>query len=741
MTAPALAPLAPAFRALVRDRLRARAAAAGLDGLLVLAPGNVTYATGWHFSVNERPMGLWIPVDGEARLFVPLLELENALDVPGVGVATYDEFPGEVPPVLWMIGETGARRLGIDALEARLLETAHTQLTHLDLADHVRPERVVKHDAELALIREAARFADRVLERLLAAGADIIRQGGTELDLMADATGHARAALLATHGAAFQGTKVGITASVHSGPRAALPHGAVLARQPRPGEPVIAGIGCSLGGYHAESGATFVCGTPSAEQRRVMQAMDESNRATIDALARADAPAPRSTPPRWRPFAPPASTPPSVTASATGWASRATKRRGSPRAMRRRRRPAWSSRANPASTARASTAGAPSRRSSSAPAPSKWPVVFKPRIRPRRGRSPSETPSAMTRRDFLTAATASALVAPPSSARAGAAAQPGGANTTGPARLQLIRNATAIIRYGGKTLLLDPFLSPAGALPAFNNTPNPRPNPLVELPMPAAQVVAGIDATLLTHPHVDHWDPVARELLPKEGAIFVQPSDRERVTTAGFTAVRAVESTLTWEGITIARTGGQHGRGATGQRMGTVSGYVLARAGLPTVYIAGDTIWCPDVADAIRAHAPDVIVVNAGAAQFLEGGLIIMGLDDVFEVCRAAPRATVIAVHLEAVNHCLLTRVANCATASAAPTCGRRCVSRATAKTCHSERHAARGRSSSTATAVFTENALTEPRSCPNLPPGATRRSPSRCSTCRSRTWSSPGAC
>jgi L-ascorbate metabolism protein UlaG (beta-lactamase superfamily) len=262
----------------------------------------------------------------------------------------------------------------------------------------------------------------------------------------------------------------------------------------------------------------------------------------------------------------------------------------------------------------------------------------------------------MTRRDFLTAATTSAFVAAPSAIRSRGAAQTRGANATSPARLQLVRNATAIIRYGGKTLLLDPFLSPAGALPAFNNTPNPRPNPLVELPMPAAQVVAGIDATLLTHPHVDHWDPVARELLPKDGAIFVQPSDRERVTTAGFTAVSAVESTLTWEGITIARTGGQHGRGATGQRMGTVSGYVLARPGLPTIYIAGDTIWCPEVADAIRTHAPDVIVVNAGAAQFLEGGLIIMGLDDVVEVCRAAPRATVVAVHLEAVNHCLLTR-------------------------------------------------------------------------------------
>jgi Xaa-Pro aminopeptidase len=101
---------------------------------------------------------------------------------------------------------------------------------------------------------------------------------------LAAATAPARAALMAAHGQAFQCTKVGITASVHSGPRAALPHGAVLARRPLAGEPVIAGIGCSLGGYHAESGATFVCGAPTAEQRRVMQAMDDANRATIDAL-------------------------------------------------------------------------------------------------------------------------------------------------------------------------------------------------------------------------------------------------------------------------------------------------------------------------------------------------------------------------------------------------------------------------------------------------------------------------
>jgi Xaa-Pro dipeptidase len=281
-----LAPLSPAFRERVRDRLRRRAQAAGLDGLLILAPGNVTYATGWHYAVNERPMGLWLPVDRDPSLLVPHLESENAGDVPGVRVATYDEFPGDVPPVLWMLEQTKARRLAVDLIDGRLVDAARARVDRFELDDHVLAARAVKQPEEIVLVREAARFADLVLERLLACGADIIRHGGTELDLMADCTGHARAELTATHGLAFQGTKVGLTASVHSGPRAALPHGTVVSRHPRPGEPVIAGIGCSLGGYHAESGVTLVYGAISVEQRRVMQAMDDATRATVDALGR-----------------------------------------------------------------------------------------------------------------------------------------------------------------------------------------------------------------------------------------------------------------------------------------------------------------------------------------------------------------------------------------------------------------------------------------------------------------------
>ncbi len=53
--------------------------------------------------------------------------------------------------------------------------------------------------------------------------------------------------------------------------------------------------------------------------------------------------------------------------------------------------------------------------------------------------------------------------------------------------------------------------------------------------------------------------------------------------------------------------------------MGAVSGFVLAAAGEPTLYIAGDTIWCEEVRTALEQHQPDVVVVNAGAAQLAEG--------------------------------------------------------------------------------------------------------------------------
>lgn len=281
-----LRPLPASFFATARDRLRARAGAAGLDGLLLLRAPNLAYATGLFLSANERPMGVWVPVDGDPILMLPGLERENAANTGITDARFYDEFPGDVPAELWMLDQVGRRAIGIDGLDAALLDAARNRTTRLDMTDHAMIERSVKQAEEIALTVEAAGFADLFLERLHKAAGDIISQGGTEADLMADAMAHARGALFAKHKTTFAGTPMGITASVHSGPRAALPHGAVLERVPQPGETLIAGIGASLGGYHAESGVTFIVGEVAQDQRRIMAAMEACNDAAVPACAR-----------------------------------------------------------------------------------------------------------------------------------------------------------------------------------------------------------------------------------------------------------------------------------------------------------------------------------------------------------------------------------------------------------------------------------------------------------------------
>lgn len=225
--------------------------------------------------------------------------------------------------------------------------------------------------------------------------------------------------------------------------------------------------------------------------------------------------------------------------------------------------------------------------------------------------------------------------------------------------IHLLRHATIILQYGGYRLLVDPVLCAKGALPPIFNSPNSRPNPLVELPVGPAELnelLAGLDGVLVTHTHQDHFDEVAAELIPKGITLFCQPQDEQKIKELGFKDVRPVEDNLIWNGITITRTGGRHGSETMGPNLGPVSGFVLSIQGEPKIYIAGDTVWCPAVEQALIDHQPEVVLVNAGAAQFLEGGCITMSTEDIALIAEKLPDARIVAVHMEAYNHCLLSR-------------------------------------------------------------------------------------
>ena len=215
-------------------------------------------------------------------------------------------------------------------------------------------------------------------------------------------------------------------------------------------------------------------------------------------------------------------------------------------------------------------------------------------------------------------------------------------------RITLIRNATVVLELSGRRILVDPMLDPAGARPPIENTANPVRNPTVELPIPAEEVVAGLDAVLVTHCHKDHLDETAERLLPRDLPVFCQPEDEERLRAIGLD-VRAVDASLDWDGLVLHRVPARHGFGAVAEALAPVSGFVL-----DDLYLAGDTVWYEAVEETIARFAPRVAVVNAGGASFLEGGLIVMGVDDVREVAHASPSSS--AVHMEALNHCHLAR-------------------------------------------------------------------------------------
>lgn len=223
-------------------------------------------------------------------------------------------------------------------------------------------------------------------------------------------------------------------------------------------------------------------------------------------------------------------------------------------------------------------------------------------------------------------------------------------------KLRLIRHACLLLEYTGKRLLVDPQLDPAGARPAIENTPNPRNNPLVDLPLQVKDLLRGVEAVLVTHTHKDHWDATAEKEIPKALPLIGQPEDESKFRGAGFQNVTGMGKSLEWRGISIQRTGGRHGTGEIARKLAPVSGFVLRAPGEPTLYIAGDTIWCDEVAGPLREFRPDVTVLNAGGARFLQGDPITMTPEDVMAVCKAAPKTRVVAVHMDAINHCIVGR-------------------------------------------------------------------------------------
>lgn len=285
--------------------------------------------------------------------------------------------------------------------------------------------------------------------------------------------------------------------------------------------------------------------------------------------------------------------------------------------------------------------------------------------------------SSPTRRSFLrytgVAAIASALVGLP--VEMGSAS---GLQDVATVEYQFYRNATAKLHYAGLTFLLDPMLSAKGELPSFAGI---APNPTVELPAPVEEIIADIDAVIVSHMHEDHFDDAAAAALAKDIPLItprnrapIDPRDStetashsRRLKEYGFTNVREIadddSNSTTFKSVTLTQTWALHGRGKVGELMGGVNGIVLSAPDMPTVYWAGDTVPDTNEIDQILAiYRPDIVIAHTGGAvvEALSPEILPMdatqGSDLVAMVNRYNENALVIAVHMEALDHCFSSR-------------------------------------------------------------------------------------
>lgn len=232
-------------------------------------------------------------------------------------------------------------------------------------------------------------------------------------------------------------------------------------------------------------------------------------------------------------------------------------------------------------------------------------------------------------------------------------------------KITQVRNATIIVEYNETKFLIDPWLGPKDYMEGFESALNSQiRQPRVELPFEIEKIV-DVDAVILTHFHPDHFDEYAVNALNKDIKFFVQSQkDLEIIKSYGFKNLEVMtQQGIDYKNIKLYKTDCQHGKREIIKPLCESIGMPYDAMGVvfksnneKTLYVAGDTIWCDEVSEAIDKFEPEIIVVNACAATVINGERLIMNIDDVRQVIKKAPKSTIIASHMDTVSHLTVTR-------------------------------------------------------------------------------------
>ena len=265
-----------------RERLLEHVLERGLGGWALFGADSIRYFTGFNFLATERPVAVVGNTAGDLAVFVPEFEVERVrAETSFELVESYPEYPGTHHPLrllarvlreLGVAGPLGADEDGYPSIlgyEGPALSEATGQPV-TPLAPFIERMMVRKSEAEVALIRESARWCEHAHGLLQ----EYTRPGATEAEASLRAGHEATLALLETLDGSYGGQQAssdGVSAGYRGqiGLRSSWAHAVAHNIEFAEGDVLVTETSAPVWGYNAELERALIVGAPTDEMRRL----------------------------------------------------------------------------------------------------------------------------------------------------------------------------------------------------------------------------------------------------------------------------------------------------------------------------------------------------------------------------------------------------------------------------------------------------------------------------------------
>lgn len=250
-----------------------------LDAAFITTPDNVFYVSGFRSNPHERLLGVVIFQDAPPLMICPKMEVPDAKAAGW----SFDVVGHQDTDNPWQLLHEAILGKGIN-ISQLAIEKSHMTVERLEalkelfptasftrLDDQLNSMRVIKDESELAILRQAAEFADYAIE----VGVSELAEGKTELEILT-----AIELALKKKGISH----MSFDTMVLSGPKTASPHGKPGDRKIQKGDFVLFDLGVIYKGYCSDITRTVSFGEPSKAQKEVYETVKKAEQDAVDAV-------------------------------------------------------------------------------------------------------------------------------------------------------------------------------------------------------------------------------------------------------------------------------------------------------------------------------------------------------------------------------------------------------------------------------------------------------------------------